>query len=445
MIPRYSRPEMSRIWDPENRYRKWLEVELAVAEAQARRGWVPKKAVATIRRKAKIRVRRIDTIEKKVKHDVIAFLTAVGETVGPASRFLHYGLTSYDVVDTALGLLLKEASDLLIADTKLLLKALRKQARRYKKTPMAGRTHSVHAEPITFGLKLSSWYEETRRNLVRLERARESVAVGKISGAVGTYAHLDPAIEKEVCRRLGLTPDPISTQIVQRDRHADFLLALAQYATSLEKFTTEIRHLQRTEVGEVEEPFTKGQKGSSAMPHKKNPIISEQVSGLARVMRGYALTSLENNPLWHERDISNSSVERIILPDASILMNYLIHRMIYLVEEMVVHTGRMRENLDMTGGLIHSETVMLALAQKGLRREEAYEIVQRHAMEARKTGETLFDRLNAAPEVRRKLSEEELRRAFDPRHALRWTDAIYKKLYGRKNPAGGARAGKPGR
>jgi adenylosuccinate lyase len=432
MIPRYSRPEMSRIWDPENRYSKWLEVEIAVAEAQARRGWIPKKAVAVIKGKAKIRVRRIDAIEKKVKHDVIAFLTAVGETVGPESRFLHYGLTSYDVVDTALGLLLKEASDVLIADAKLLLKAIRKQARRYKNVPMAGRTHSVHAEVITFGLKLCSWHEETKRNLVRLERARESVAVGKISGAVGTYAHLDPAIEKEVCRRLGLSPDPISTQIVQRDRHADFILALAQFATSLEKFATEIRHLQRTEVGEVEEPFSKGQKGSSAMPHKKNPIVSENVSGLARVMRGYALTALENNPLWHERDISNSSVERIILPDASILMNYLIHRMIYLVENMVVHPDKMRSNLDLTGGLIHSETVMLALAQKGLRREEAYEIVQRHAMKARETGETLLERLLAAPEVRKKLSEEEIRRAFDHRHALRWTDTIYRRLFGRK-------------
>jgi adenylosuccinate lyase len=407
-------------------------VELAVAEAQARRGWIPKKAVAVIRRKAKIRVRRIDTIEKKVKHDVIAFLTAVGETVGPESLFLHYGLTSYDVVDTALGLLLREASDLLIADTKALLSAIRKQARRYKKTPMVGRTHSVHAEPITFGLKLCSWYEETRRNLERLKRARESVAVGKISGAVGTYAHLDPAIEKEVCRRLGLAPDPISTQIVQRDRHADFLLALAQLATSLEKFATEIRHLQRTEVGEVEEPFSKGQKGSSAMPHKKNPIVSEQISGLARVMRGYALAGLENNPLWHERDISNSSVERIILPDASILMNYLLHRMTYLVENMVVHPDKMRSNLDLTGGLIHSETVMLALAQKGLRREEAYEIVQRHAMKARETGETLQERLLAAPEVRKKLSEEEIRTAFDHRHALRWTDTIYQRLFGRK-------------
>jgi adenylosuccinate lyase len=432
MIPRYSRPEMSRIWEPENRYSKWLEVELAVAEAQARRGWIPKKAVAVIRRKAKIRVRRIDTIEKKVKHDVIAFLTAVGETVGPESRFLHYGLTSYDVVDTALGLLLREASDLLIADTKALLSAIRKQARRYKKTPMAGRTHSVHAEPITFGLKLCSWYEETRRNLERLKTARKSVAVGKISGAVGTYAHLDPAIEKEVCRRLGLVPDPISTQIVQRDRHADFLLALAQLATSLEKFATEIRHLQRTEVGEVEEPFSKGQKGSSAMPHKKNPIVSEQISGLARVMRGYALAGLENNLLWHERDISNSSVERIILPDASILMNYLLHRMTYLVENMVVHPGKMRSNLDLTGGLIHSETVMLALAQKGLRREEAYEIVQRHAMKARETGEALQERLLAAPEVRKKLSKEEIRTAFDHRHALRWTDTIYQRLFGRK-------------
>jgi adenylosuccinate lyase len=432
MIPRYSRPEMSRIWEPENRYSKWLEVELAVAEAQARRGWIPKKAVAVIRRKAKIRVRRIDAIEKKVKHDVIAFLTAVGETVGPESRFLHYGLTSYDVVDTALGLLLKEASDLLIADTKALLSAIRRQARRYKNTPMAGRTHSVHAEPITFGLKLCSWYEETRRNLERLERARESVAVGKISGAVGTYANLDPAIEKEVCRKLGLTPDPISTQIVQRDRHADFLLALAQLATSLEKFATEIRHLQRTEVGEVEEPFSKGQKGSSAMPHKKNPIVSEQISGLARVMRGYALAGLENNPLWHERDISNSSVERIILPDASILMDHLLHRMTYLVENMVVHPKKMRENLGLTGGLIHSETVMLALTQKGLRREEAYKIVQRHAMEVRKTGETLMERLLAAPEVTKKLSEEEIRTAFDYRHALRWTDTIYKRLFGRK-------------
>jgi adenylosuccinate lyase len=335
------------------------------------------------------------------------------------------------VVDTALGLLLRESADLLIADTRKLLSAIRKQARKHKRTAMVGRTHSVHAEPITFGLKLCSWYEESRRNLVRLQRARESVAVGKISGAVGTYAHLDPGIEREVCRRLRLTPDPISTQIVQRDRHADYLLALAQLATSLEKFAIEIRHLQRTEVGEVEEPFSREQKGSSAMPHKKNPIVSEQICGLARVMRGYAVAALENNPLWHERDISNSSVERIILPDASILMDYMLDRMTYLVEKMVVHPERMSYNLGLTGGLIHSESVMLALARKGLRREEAYKIVQGCAMESMRTGRPLVDLLAATPEVSGTLTSQELRAAFDPRRALRWSDIIYRRLFGR--------------
>jgi adenylosuccinate lyase len=295
----------------------------------------------------------------------------------------------------------------------------------------------MHAEPITFGLKLCSWYEETRRNRERLARARVSIAVGKISGAVGTYAHLDPAIEVEVCKKLGLVADPISTQVVQRDRHADYLLALAQLATSLEKFALEIRHLQRTEVGEVEEPFTTGQKGSSAMPHKKNPIISEQICGLARVMRGYALATLENNPLWHERDISNSSVERIVLPDASILMDYLLDRMTYLVADFVVHPEVMKRNLGLTGGRMHSETVMLALTSTGLRREQAYEIVQRNAMEGMRSGRPLRELLGADPEIAKRLDAAQLDAAFDPKHALRWTDAIFTRIFGRgaKRPA----------
>ncbi len=440
MISRYSRPRMAAVWETENRYAAWLEVELAAAEAMARRGWIPKKVPVVCRRKARIDVGRILEIERKVKHDVIAFLTGVGETIGPEARYLHYGLTSYDVVDTALGMLLAQSCDLLLEGVDGLLAALRRQARRYKRTPMAGRTHGMHAEPITFGLKLCSWYEETRRNRERLGRARASVAVGKISGAVGTYAHLDPAIEKEVCRKLGLAPDPISTQVVQRDRHADYLLALAQLATSLEKFALEIRHLQRTEVGEVEEPFTAGQKGSSAMPHKKNPIISEQICGLARVMRGYALATLENNPLWHERDISNSSVERIVLPDASILMDYLLDRMTYLVTDFVVHPDVMRRNLGLTGGRMHSETVMLALTRTGLRREQAYEIVQRNAMEGMRSGRPLRELLGADPEVARRLSPAVLDAAFNPRHALRWTDAIYARIFGAGSRTGKKRA-----
>jgi adenylosuccinate lyase len=427
---------MAAIWETGNRYAAWLEVELAAAEAMARRGWIPKKVPVVCRKKARIDVARILEIEKKVKHDVIAFLTGVGETIGPEARFLHYGLTSYDVVDTALGMLLAQSADLLIEGVDALLAAINKQARRFKDTPMAGRTHGMHAEPITFGLKLCSWYEEMRRNRERLTRARVSIAVGKISGAVGTYAHLDPAIETEVCRKLGLVADPISTQVVQRDRHADYLLALAQLATSLEKFALEIRHLQRTEVGEVEEPFTTGQKGSSAMPHKKNPIISEQICGLARVMRGYALATLENNPLWHERDISNSSVERIVLPDASILMDYLLDRMTYLVADFVVHPDVMKRNLGLTGGRMHSETVMLALTSTGLRREQAYEIVQRNAMEGMRSGRPLRELLGADPEVAKRLDAGQLDDAFDPKHALRWTDAIFKRIFG-------ARAKKP--
>ena len=435
MIPRYTRPRMAAVWEAENRYATWLEVELAAAEAMARRGWVPKKVPVVCRRKARIDVARILEVEKKVKHDVIAFLTAVAETVGPEARYLHYGLTSYDVVDTALGLLLAQSADLLLEGVDGLLAALKKQARRYKHTPMAGRTHGMHAEPITFGLKLLSWYEETRRNRERLARARVSIAVGKVSGAVGTYAHLDPAIEKEVCRKLGLAADPISNQVVQRDRHACFLSCLAVIGASLEKFALEIRHLQRTEVGEVEEPFTTGQKGSSAMPHKKNPIISEQICGLARVMRGYALATLENNPLWHERDISNSSVERIVLPDASILMDYLLDRMTYLVADFVVHPDVMRRNLGLTGGRMHSETVMLALAGKGLARQAAYEIVQRNAMESMRSGRPLRELLAADPEVARRLTPKELGAAFDPRHALRWTDAIFARVLGGRAPA----------
>ena len=442
MIPRYSRPRMAAIWEAENRYAKWLEVELAAAGAMARRGWIPKKVPTVCRRRARVDVARCLEIERRVKHDVIAFLSQIEETVGPEARFLHYGLTSYDVVDTALGMLLAESCDLLLEGVEALLEATREQALRWRDQAMAGRTHGMHAEPITLGLKILAWHEETRRNRTRLERAREAVAVGKISGAVGTYAHLDPAIEREVCRELGLAPDPISNQVVQRDRHADYLLALAQLATSLEKFALEIRHLQRTEVGEIEEPFTAGQKGSSAMPHKRNPIISEQICGLARLMRGYALAALENNPLWHERDISNSSVERIVLPDASILMDYLLDRMTYLVREMVVYPEAMARNLAMTGGRMHSETVMLALARTGLARQAAYEIVQRNAMAAMREGRPLRELLGDDPEVARRLTARQLDAAFDPKHALRWTGAIFRRVLGSPKRAGRAGAKK---
>jgi len=428
VIERYTLPEMAAIWSPENRYRKWLEVEIYACEAWAELGVIPREVVEQIRARARVDVDRIRAIEAEVHHDVIAFTTSVAEQVGEAARFLHYGLTSNDVVDTAQSALLKEACDLLLRRAEALREAIRAQARRHKDTLMVGRTHGVHAEPITFGLKLAVWYAEMERNVERLRRAREAVAVGKISGAVGTYANVDPFVEEYVCRKMGLRPAPVSNQVLQRDRHAELATTLAVVAGSLEKFATEVRHLQRTEVREAEEPFRAGQKGSSAMPHKRNPEKCERVSGLARLMRGYALAALEDQALWHERDISHSSVERVILPDATTVLDYMLHLFTTIVTDLRVYPQRMKANLELSGGLISSQQVLLALVGKGMSREEAYRLVQGHALATWEEGGSFRARLEADPEVRRRLSPEELEACFDYRRHLRHVDAIFARL-----------------
>ena len=431
MIPRYSRPEMSRIWDDEHKFQKWLEVELAVCDALADRGLIPKQAAANIRSRARFEVVRVREIEATVQHDVIAFITNVAEHVGPDARYIHLGLTSNDVVDTAQALLMVEASELLMKDLEGLAGAIEKRAFEHKNTVMVGRTHGVHAEPMTFGLKLALWHSEVRRTIDRLSVARRHVAVGKLSGAVGTFAHLDPDIEEAALGSLGLSPVPIASQIVQRDRHAEFLAALAIAATSIERFAVEIRHLQRTEVGEVEEPFGAGQKGSSAMPHKKNPIASEQMSGQARLIRGYMQVALENIPLWHERDISHSSAERVILPDATILLDYMIHRFTRIVSGMVVHADAMRRNLERTGGLIYSGTVLVELAKKGVTRDEAYGWVQKAAMDAQAGKGDFKALLLKDRNITSRLSAQEIDRCFDEKHHLRHVDALFKRTFGR--------------
>ncbi len=428
MIDRYSRPEMARIWTLEAKYARWLQVELAVSEAYARRGLIPADALARIKGRARVDARRIEEIETRVRHDVIAFLEHLEETIGEDSRFVHVGLTSSDVVDTALALQLVEASDLLLLGLARLRDTLGGLAVRHKDTLMVGRTHGVHAEPITFGLKLAGWYAEAGRNLERMERARAVVRVGKLSGAVGTFAHVEPGVEEEVCRALGLEPEPVSTQIVQRDRHAEFVATCAVVAGSLEKIATEIRGLQRTEILEVEEPFAEGQKGSSAMPHKRNPVACEQIAGLARVLRANALAALEDIPLWHERDISHSSVERIILPDSTILLDYLLAQTVRVLEGLVIYPERMRENLDRSYGLIYSQRVLLALTGAGLARQAAYELVQRCAMQAWRERCSFLECLEAAPEVTARLSPEALKACFDPAWYLRHVDAIFRRL-----------------
>jgi adenylosuccinate lyase len=372
----------------------------------------------------------VNEIEMVTKHDVLAFLTNVGESIGPLSRYLHYGLTSSDILDTSLALLLKEASDLILQAVHRLLKVLKEKAFQYKETLMIGRSHGVHAEPITFGLKMALWYDETKRNLLRMERAKEAVSVGKISGAVGTFAHIPPFVEEFVCGRLGLKPAPISTQIVQRDHHAEFFTTLAIIASSLEKFSVELRHLQRTEVLEAEEFFSKGQKGSSAMPHKRNPISSENLSGLARLMRSYSIASLENIPLWHERDISHSSVERVIAPDATILIDYMLNRFTSLIENLFVYPENMKANLEKMGGLIYSEAVLLLLTRKGLSREEAYGVVQRNAMRVWEKGEDFKTLLSQDEEIKRLLTQEELDAAFDVRGHLKHVDDVFRRVFG---------------
>ena len=419
MIERYTRPEMGALWTDERKFRTWLAVELAACEAMAKAGRIPRKDWSLIRRRAAFDVKRIRKIEADVRHDVIAFLTNVAETVGAAARHVHKGMTSSDVVDTALSVNLVRASDLLIAGTEKVRAAAAKQAKKHAFTPMIGRSHGIHAEPTTFGLKMALMYDEFGRALARLKSARETVRVGKLSGAVGTHAHLDPKIEAAVCKKLGLKPAAISTQILQRDRHAEFAAALALVGTSIERWAQEFRHLQRTEVRETEEFFGKGQKGSSAMPHKRNPIVAEQLCGLARVLRGYALTAMENVPLWHERDISHSSAERIILPDATILLDYMLDKLASLVSGLKVDAARMRANLDLTRGLIYSQQVLLLLVEKGVSREDAYRWVQRNAMASWDGGRPLLDLVAADADVAKRATRRELEACFDLKRHFR--------------------------
>ncbi len=429
MIDRYSRPEMARIWSEQNQFQKWLEVEILAAEALAQLGKVPKRAVSRIRRKARFNVARIRKIEKEVRHEIIAFLSSVAESVGDDARFLHVGMTSSDVMDTALAIQLKEAASLLVEDVRELMRILRRQAIRYKKVPMIGRTHGVHAEPITFGLKLALWHDEMRRHLARLENAAAEVRVGKISGAVGTFAQISPKVEAYVCKKSGLKPAPVSNQIIQRDRHAFFFSTLAVLASSLEKFAVEIRHLQRTEVLEAEEPFTKGQKGSSAMPHKRNPILSENIAGLARLMRSYAAAALENVPLWHERDISHSSVERVIAPDATIVLDFMLRRMTYILRDLCVYPENMRRNLERSGGAIFSERLLLRLVDKGLARDVAYRMVQRHALKVGKDGGDLKREILKDPAMRRYFSASDIEQIWDLKHYLKNVDFIFGRVF----------------
>jgi adenylosuccinate lyase len=430
MIERYSRPEMRALWTEAARYGFWLRVELAVCEVLAERGVIPKASLETIRARAGFDAARIAEIEREVKHDVIAFTTSVAEHVGPDSRFIHYGLTSSDVIDTALALQIRAAGDQLLGGCDLALAALRRRAQQHKNTPCVGRTHGIHAEPTTFGLKLLVLHEALRRGRDRLARAVTEAAVGKISGAVGTFAHLDPAVEQAVCTRLGIGFESASTQVVQRDRHAAFVTAVALVGAVLEQAAVEFRHLARTEVREVEEEFSKGQKGSSAMPHKRNPWRFETLTGLSRVLRGYAATALENVALWHERDISNSSVERIVFPDASQVLDFMLHRFAGLVEKLVVYPERMRENLESSRGLVFSGTLLLRLAEKGQTREDAYRLVQGHAMDTWEKGGHFKDRVLADPAIARLLSKEEIEHAFDLDASLRNVDAIFARTIG---------------
>lgn len=429
MIPRYTRPEMAALWSDEARYRAWLRVELAVTEARASRGLVPADDLAAIREKAAFDVRRIEAIEVEVKHDVIAFLTSVAEKVGPASRHIHYGLTSSDVVDTGLALVLAQACDLLLADTDALLTVLKRRAIEHKGTVMVGRTHGIHAEPYTLGLKFVGWYLEMRRNRARLQTAREEVRYGKLSGAVGTYAHLDPTIESEVLATLELKPEPLATQVIPRDRHASLVACLGILASTLDRIATEVRHLQRTDVREVEEPFAPGQKGSSSMPHKRNPVGCENVCGLARLVRSYVQAALEDIPLWHERDISHSSVERVILPDATTLCDTMLARMTAILDGLLVCPERMAENMNRTRGLVFSQAVLLALSSAGLPREAAYAIVQRSAMRAWAGESSFWELLAADPELAAALTPAELAACFDASRSLRHVDAIYARVF----------------
>jgi len=428
MISRYTRPQMARIWSEEEKLSNWLKIEILVCEAWAKLGKIPQESLKRIKERARFDLKRIREIEEKVRHDVVAFLTNVAEYVGPEARYIHLGLTSSDILDTGLALQMREAADIIIQDLEDLAETLKRKAREHKDTLMMGRTHGVHAEPITLGLKFALWYEETKRNLERMKLAREEIAYGKISGAVGTYAHLEPFVEEYVCEKLGLKPCKISSQIVQRDRHAFYLSILAIIASSLNKFALEIRGLQRTEIREVEEEFTRGQKGSSAMPHKRNPIICERICGLARLARSNVQAALENIPLWGERDISHSSVERVIIPDSTILVDYILNKFNHVLKNLLIYPDNMRKNFERTGGMFFSQGLLLELVRKGLSREKAYEIVQRNAMRCWKEGENFEKLVREDEEVKRYLDEEELRSVFELHHYLRNVDEIFKKV-----------------
>jgi adenylosuccinate lyase len=429
MIRRYTHPEMGAIWSEQRRYETWLEVELAAADVMAEAGLVPADAARELRAKAAFDIARIEEIEQTTQHDVIAFTTAVAERVGPSARWLHFGLTSSDVVDTAQAIQMREACDLIVRGMAGLMEAVRTRAEEHRRTPMIGRTHGVHAEPMTFGLKLALWYAELQRDMDRILRAREVVSVGKISGAVGTFAHLDPAIEAGVCARLGLEAAPVSSQVIQRDRHAELMASLAITAASLEKFALEIRGLQKTEIGEVEEPFAKGQKGSSAMPHKRNPVGCEQITGLARLVRANAMAALENVALWHERDISHSSVERVILPDSFIALDHMLRRFTRIVRGMVVYPERMKDNLNRSRGVVFSGTVLLELAKRGVSREQAYEWVQRNAMRSFHEQKDFKGLLLADPDLMKVLTPAEVEKAFDLSDQMRNIDAIFDRVF----------------
>ena len=430
MIPRYTPPKMGRVWTDQRRYNSWLLVESAAADAMATHGVIPADAARDIREKGSVDVSRVEEIEEVTQHDIIAFTTAVAEKVGPAARWLHFGLTSSDVLDTALALQLREACSVLLTDLDALADAVRARAEEHRHTPMIGRTHGVHAEPMTFGLKLALWFDEIRRDRDRLERARDIVSVGKISGVVGTYAHLDPAIERAVCERLDLRPVRVASQIIQRDRHAELVSVLAITGASLEKFAVEVRGLQKTEIGEVEEPFAKGQKGSSAMPHKRNPIGCEQITGLARLLRANAMAALENVALWHERDISHSSVERVILPDSFCALDHMVRRFTRIVQGLVVYPERMLENMERSRGVVFSGTVLLELARKGISREEAYRWVQRNAMRSHDEQTDFKTLLLDDPNVTGVLSREEIAQLFDLSVQLRHVDEIFDRVFG---------------
>jgi len=431
MIDRYTLPEMGALWSEQSKFQKWLDVEIAVCEVHAEMGTIPREAVEQIKARASFSVERINEIEKTTNHDVIAFTTNLAENIGDAARFVHYGLTSSDVVDTANALLLRDASDLLLKKIESFLEVLKRRALEFKKTPQIGRTHGIHAEPTSFGLTFALWYDEIRRNRERLRRARETVAFGKVSGAVGAFALLDPQVEEKVCARLGLKPAPVSTQIIQRDRYAEYLSTLAIIASSLDKFALNIRHWQRTEVGEAQERFSAGQKGSSAMPHKRNPIISERICGMARIVRANSLVGLENVALWHERDISHSSAERVVLPDSSIALDYMLHKANSLIDGLLVHPERMLENIQATRGLVFSGQLLLALTQKGVARETAYEWVQRNAMKVWDENKNFRELLASDADISGQLSAREIDGVFNLDTYLRNIDKIFARVFGK--------------